>query len=124
MSSLPCRNKFLALALKKYAKIDIRVLRACLNLLDFLIFAKVFYKGLQFTTWMRKHFHIQRKIFHGPKNILWSDFFYIFMILQRKITLSIDNLRMTKRPAMTVFFLNIAKLSFTFFLYFNGCYKT
>ena len=43
VSSLPCKNKLLTVALKKYAKTDIKDFRSCLTLRDFLIFLKIFY---------------------------------------------------------------------------------
>ena len=42
VTSLPCRNKSVALALKKYAKTEIKVFRSCLNLRNFLVFPKYF----------------------------------------------------------------------------------
>ena len=42
MPSLPCRNGFLAIALKKYVKTDVEVFRFCLTLLDFLVFLIIF----------------------------------------------------------------------------------
>ena len=45
--SLPCRNKSLALVLKKYAKADIKVFRSCLTSLCFLNFSQnIFCTGL------------------------------------------------------------------------------
>lgn len=45
-ASLLCRNKFLALELKKRAKANITVIPYYLTLLDFLIFEKEFFIGL------------------------------------------------------------------------------
>ena len=42
MSSLLCRDKILALALKKYAKTDTKVFRSCLNLLDIYFYSEYF----------------------------------------------------------------------------------
>ena len=42
VDDLPCRNTFLALALKKYPKIDFKIFRFYLNMLYFLIFLKIF----------------------------------------------------------------------------------
>ena len=40
--SLLHRNKFLALALEKYAKTNIKIFRSCPTLLDFVVFLKTF----------------------------------------------------------------------------------
>ena len=50
MPSLSSRNKFWALALKIYAKTDIKIIRFYLALLDFYIFLKVFFTGLSIET--------------------------------------------------------------------------
>ena len=50
MPSLSCRKDFWALALKIYAKTDIKIIRFYLALLDFYIFLKVFFTGLSIET--------------------------------------------------------------------------
>ena len=46
MSSLLSRNYTLAVAVKKHAKVDIKLFLACPVLLDFSILFRIFYPGL------------------------------------------------------------------------------
>ena len=48
VSSIPCKNKFLVMTLKKYAKAAIKVFCSLLTLLDFLIALKVFSQGCSY----------------------------------------------------------------------------
>ena len=82
--SLPCRNKFLAPVLKKYAKTDIKGFWLCWTFVDFIIFLKLFCTRFSVET------NANSKLAPDPSNFQFFDIFNKFNVfletLQEKLS--------------------------------------